>query len=94
MERGTTPSVDADGYYQEVDKQMRGLFPTYFLDGEQADVRGSVSTRSTTNVVAPSTRNNGARGRKVRLTKSQADIARQIGVSNKDYADAYLKLQE
>ena len=94
MERGTTPSVDADGYYQEVDKQMRGLFPTYFLDGEQADVSEPVSTRSTTNVVAPSTRNNGARGRKVRLTKSQADIARQIGVSNKDYADAYLKLQE
>ena len=94
MERGTTPSVDADAYYQEVDTQMRGLFPNYFSEGEQADVSQPASTRGTTNVVAPSTRNNGARGRKVRLTKSQADIARQIGVSNKDYADAYLKLQE
>ena len=94
MERGTTPSVDADAYYQEVDTQMRGLFPNYFSEGEQADVSQPASTRGTTNVVAPSTRNNGARGRKVKLTKSQADIARQIGVSNKDYADAYLKLQE
>jgi len=88
---GITANSDPDTYYAEVDRRMRQRFPDY--DGfksdqdEQEDRSAPQRQRSSTAVVAPSSsRNNGAKTRKVALTPSQRQLARTLGITNEQYA--------
>ena len=96
---GITAAGDPQRYYAEVDQRMRQRFPDY-SGFEQAEVVGEVQEersapqrqRSNTTVVAPSTtRNNGAKTRKVELTKTQAALAKRLGITNEHYAEQLLK---
>jgi hypothetical protein len=42
-------------------------------------------------VVAPATRNNGARPNKVKLTATQVSLARRIGITPEQYAAELIK---
>ena len=91
------PVRDENRYYSEVDKRIRARFPDYFGEEEVVEEEVSVSRSSSaprrnTNVVSPSARNNGARTRKLRLTTSQADVAKKLGITNEQYATEYVKM--
>ena len=86
---GITAERDPDRYYSEVDRRMRQRFPDYFNEGQEEQEERSTPQRqrSNTAVVAPSTnRNNGAKTRKIQLTKSQHALARTLGITPEQYA--------
>ena len=59
---------------------------------EVADpVESRKSPTSPPNVVAPATRNNGARPNKVKLTATQVSLARRIGITPEQYAAELIK---
>jgi len=88
-------SPQSDQYYQEVDKRMRVRFPDYFgveNSNEDSDlVTETVTPRNTQSVVAPSTRNNGSKPRKVQLTSTQVSLAKRLGISPERYAKELMK---
>lgn len=88
-------SPQSDQYYQEVDKRMRVRFPDYFgveNSNEDSDlVTETVTPRNTQSVVAPSTRNNGSKPRKVQLTSTQVSLAKRLGISPERYAKELIK---
>lgn len=69
--QGVTP--DQDEYYNVIDAKMRETFPQRF--GQQ---------RSVDSIVAPATRTTRATTQK-RLTKSQANLAKRLGLTNEQY---------
>jgi hypothetical protein len=90
---GVTAHSDPQRYYSEVDRRMRERFPDYsgFQDGREERSTPS-RQRSNTTVVAPSTnRNNGAKTRKVSLTKTQEALAKRLGITNEQYAEQMLR---
>ena len=94
---GVSPT--SDQYYEEVDKRMRKRFPDYFEvettsseDGDTKNVEVETATpRNTQSVVAPATRNNGSRPRKVQLTATQVALAKRLGLSPERYAKELIK---
>lgn len=94
-ELGIDPVAQEERYYSEIDKRMRTRFPDYFGEEEAVEEtpvsRTAPVARSNSNVVSPSKRNNGARTRKLRLTKSQAEVAKKLGISNEQYAAELIK---
>ena len=88
-------SPQSDQYYQEVDKRMRVRFPDYFgVENSNEDsnlVTETVTPRNTQSVVAPSTRNNGSKPRKVQLTSTQVSLAKRLGISPERYAKELIK---
>ena len=92
-------SPTSDQYYVEVDKRMRKRFPDYFEvettsseygDTENVEVE-TATPRNTQSVVAPATRNNGSRPRKVQLTATQVALAKRLGLSPERYAKELIK---
>ena len=94
---GVSPT--SDQYYEEVNKRMRKRFPDYFEvettsseDGYTESVEVETATpRNTQSVVAPATRNNGSRPRKVQLTATQVALAKRLGLSPERYAKELIK---
>ena len=88
-------SPQSDKYYEEVSKRMRVRFPDYFgMENSKEDsneVVETVTSRNTQSVVAPSTRNNGSKPRKVQLTSTQVALARRLGLSPERYAKELIK---
>tara|TARA_R110002020_G_scaffold279806_1_gene495603 strand:- start:1097 stop:2116 length:1020 start_codon:yes stop_codon:yes gene_type:complete len=95
-ELGIDPVANESRYYSEIDKRIRTRFPDYFgedeVEREPTVSRPTSNVRSNTNVVAPSKRNNGAKTRKLRLTTSQADVAKKLGITKEQYAAEYIKM--
>jgi hypothetical protein len=86
---------ESDDYYEELDRRVRHKFPEYFGE-ESSGSTGSESTVSSTSrspsvVVAPSARNNGAKPRKVRLSRTQVALAKRLGLTPEQYANQLLK---
>ncbi len=75
-------------YFEFIDSGMREAYPTFdWQDKSDSDGRTATSTanqRST--VVASSSRNNGAKPRKVKLTSTQISLAKRIGLTPEQYA--------
>ena len=88
-------SPQSDKYYEEVSRRMRVRFPDYFgMENSNEDsnvVAETVTSRNTQSVVAPSTRNNGSKPRKVQLTSTQVALARRLGLSPERYAKELIK---
>jgi hypothetical protein len=70
--------LDSDEYYNEINKQMRDVYPHKFAENTQ-EQKKPVQT------VASATRGKTGR-RTVRLTKSQVAIANKLGVPLEEYA--------
>ena len=84
---------ESDEYYEELDKRVQSRFPEYFGEVESGSTEESVSStsRSPSVVVAPSERNNGAKPRKVRLSRTQVALAKRLGLTVEQYANQLLK---
>jgi hypothetical protein len=97
IHEGINARHDPQRYYAEIDRRIRERFPDY--PGFE-DVREPRSTparsRRNTNVVAPSSsRNNGAKTRKLKLTQTQEALAKRLGLTNEQYAvQAYKEAQQ
>ena len=77
-------------YYDKVDAEMKKAFPNDFSDSE-LDEGQTAPTRNAATMVAPATRNNGGKPRKVQLTPTQVSLARKLGLSAEQYAKQIVK---
>lgn len=80
----------SDEYYNRIDATMRQKFPEYFGEDDRSG-RVVPSAPSRVNVVAPASRNNGAKPRTVELTPSQVSLAKRLGLTNEQYARQLMK---
>ena len=94
----------SDEYYKRIDKRLREVFPNYFEDSEeettQEDTDGSIETEipektgsKPAPVVASAKRSNSKAPRNVKLTKTQVQLARRLGLTNEQYAAQLVKEQ-
>ena len=65
---------------------MRAKFPEYFGEEDGQQVQTPSPSRRNSMVVAPASRNNGAKPRKVKLTHTQIALAKRLGLTNEQYA--------
>ena len=88
---------NSDEYFETIDRTMRSRFPDYFGEGDSGsgeasqDEQPSSTSRSPSVVVAPSSRNNGAKPRKVRLSRTQLALAKRLGLTAEQYANQLIK---
>jgi len=97
-QRGITPETDPDTYFATINEKMRQRFPDYkgfaSSQDEQEDRSTPQRQRSNTAVVAPSSsRNNGAKTRKIQLTPTMLATAKQVGVTPEQYAAELMQLE-
>ena len=97
INEGITARHDPQRYYAEIDRRIRERFPDYSGFEEVREPRSTPArSRRNTNVVAPSSsRNNGAKTRKLKLTQTQEALAKRLGLTNEQYAvQAYKEAQQ
>jgi len=91
---GVDPS--SDDYYEQIDKTMRKRFPDHegweTTPAQAARDQEPAPARKVTTNVAPATRSSAPR--QVRLSASQAAIAKRLGITPEAYAREVVKLQE
>jgi len=78
---------DSEEYYNAIDTAVRRVFPEKFDDGS---IEVSAPQRQAGNVVAPAARS-GKKPRKIKLTSTQASLAKRLGLSNEQYAAQLMK---
>jgi hypothetical protein len=79
----------SDSYYDEIDKAMKKVFPDKFDGGKIED---EAPQRQAGSVVAAPSRTT-KKPRTVRLTSTQASLAKRLGLSNEQYVAQLLKDQ-
>jgi len=79
----------SDSYYDEIDKAMKKVFPDKFDGGKTED---EAPQRQAGSVVAAPSRTT-KKPRTVRLTSTQASLAKRLGLSNEQYAAQLIKDQ-
>jgi hypothetical protein len=79
----------SDDYYERVNKTMRKRFSDYF--GEDAPTNEESTPRKPSTVVAPATRSTAPR--QVRISASEAAIAKRLGLTPEAYAREKMKLE-
>jgi len=89
VKEGIDPT--SDEYYDRINSRMREVFPNEFEDTAQASVAEPEEPRRSSEVVAPATRNNGAKPKKVKLTATQVTLARKLGITPEQYAAQLVK---
>ena len=72
-------------YFRQIDATVRKAFPDYEWQDGTSEVRTSPASQPST-VVAPTTRNNGAKPRTVKLTATQRSLAKRLGLTDEQYA--------
>jgi hypothetical protein len=78
-----------EAYYTEVDRRMKDAFPHKYNGAAQPGQNRPAQS------VAPATRKQkSGRSTSVRLSSSERDIAKRLGISEKQYAAQKLKLEE
>ena len=87
VQSGIDPNTDQ--YYTEIDKAMKKVFPDKFDDGQ---VEVQAPQRQAGSVVAAPSRTT-KKSRTVRLTSTQASLAKRLGLSNEQYAAQLMKDQ-
>ena len=79
----------SDSYYDEIDKAMKKAFPDKFDDGQ---IEEEAPQRQAGSVVAAPSRST-KKPRTVRLTSTQASLAKRLGLTNEQYVAQMLKDQ-
>jgi hypothetical protein len=73
-------------YFRQIDETVRKAFPDYdWQVGNSQQERASTASQPSM-VVAPTTRNNGAKPRTVKLSPSQRSLAKRLGLTDEQYA--------
>jgi hypothetical protein len=88
VNQGVDPRTDY--YYSEIDKRMRENLPHKF---EQNSSSEESVRQQPVQTVASAHRNRGTGRNVVKLSSSEAAIAKRLGLSNEQYASEKLKLQ-
>lgn len=88
VNQGVDPRTDY--YYSEIDKRMRENLPHKF---EQDSSSEEPARQQPVQTVASAHRNRGTGRNVVKLSSSEAAIAKRLGLSNEQYASEKLKLQ-
>lgn len=78
-----------DEYYKRIDETMRKRFPEHF-DVEEVETKEPTKSKPAA-VVAPVTRTTSSK--KIRLTTSQVNLAKKLGLSPEQYAKEMIKLE-
>ena len=81
----------SDEYFERIDARMKSTFPEVFGQGEDKPKSGDGSKKPST-VVAPAARSTGAR--KIQLTSTQVGLAKKLGLTPQQYAEAMAKLEK
>ena len=82
----------SDEYYRQIDNTMRKRFPENFEEEPtHSEERNERSVPRKTTVVAPATRSTAPR--QIRLTSTEAAIAKRLGLTPEAYAREKLKLE-
>jgi hypothetical protein len=89
VREGVDPT--SDDYYARVDKTMKKRFPEHFGEAQDFDEPERPARKPNSTVVAPATRSTAPR--QIRITASQAAIAKRLGISPEHYAREVLKLE-
>lgn len=86
-------AVSSQEYYRRIDETMRKRFPERFETDSQIEDKEEETppTKRPSTVVAPATRSTSPK--KIRLTQSQLSIAKKLGLSPEQYAQAVLKME-
>lgn len=88
VNQGVDPRTDY--YYTEIDKRMRENLPHKFQQDSSVE---EPATQQPVQTVAGANRNRGTGRNVVKLSSSEAAIAKRLGLSNEQYASEKLKLQ-
>jgi hypothetical protein len=85
--------VNSPEYFEYIDNRVRSAFPEYEWQDKRVDSRTASATANsrTSSVVAPSSRSNGAKPRKVQLSATQVSLAKRLGLTPEQYAKQLLK---
>ena len=80
--------LESDGYYSEIDRQMREAFPHKFdIAGDETTVQKVVSGSRTTGT------GRNQNNRRIELSPSEQQLAKRLGVPFKEYAKQKMRLQ-
>ena len=82
-------AVSSQEYYRRIDESVRKRFPEKFESDTEDDQKPEKATKQSV-VVAPATRSTAPK--KLRLTTSQMSIAKKLGLTPEQYAQAVLKM--
>ena len=88
VNQGVDPRTDY--YYTEIDKRMRDNLPHKFQQDSSSE---EPAKQQPVQTVASANRNRGTGRNVVKLSSSEAAIAKRLGLSNEQYASEKLKLQ-
>ncbi len=88
VNQGIDPRTDY--YYSEIDKRMRENLPHKFQQDSSSE---EPARQQPVQTVASAHRNRGTGRNVVKLSSSEAAIAKRLGLSNEQYASEKLKLQ-
>lgn len=88
VNQGVDPRTDY--YYTEIDKRMRENLPHKFQQDSSSE---ELAKQQPVQTVASAHRNRGTGRNVVKLSSSEAAIAKRLGLSNEQYASEKLKLQ-
>ena len=84
VKQGVIPNTPE--YFKQIDETVRRAFPDHdWQDGNVPQARTSPASQPS-QVVAPTTRNNGAKPRTVRLSATQRSLAKRLGLTDEQYA--------
>ena len=86
-------NTNSQEYFDYIDNRMRSSFPEYDWQDQRDDGRTATATSNQrpSSGVAPSSRSNGAKPRKVQLTSTQVSLAKRLGLSPEQYANQLIK---
>jgi hypothetical protein len=84
--------IGSDEYYSTLDKTMRKRFTEYFDPEEPPKEKSESASPKPSTVVAPATRSTSSN--KIKLKTSQVALAKRLGLTNEQYAQAALKLEK
>lgn len=82
--------VGSDEYYATLDRTMRKRFPENFEEDEGDKPKAETRSKPST-VVAPATRSTSSN--KIKLKASQVQLAKKLGLTPEQYAQAVIKLE-
>lgn len=90
VESGVDPNSQT--YYDQINKRVRQAFSSYFADDadEEVEVPAPTKKQPRANVVAGATRS-AKQPRKIKLTSTQAALAKRLGIPPEVYAAQMLK---
>ena len=80
-----------DEYYDRINKTMRKRFPEHFDSESVEEEATDVTKPRSAAVVAPVTRTTSSK--KIRLTSSQVNLAKKLGLTPEQYAKEMIRLE-